>query len=146
MSPAESKSRIYIFENICEDGTVATSYKKGDGTKENPLVVSEGTYNVSFDAQSRGGMKYFSFTTSEAGTYSIESIVTDKLAISVVDPYIGFVGTDINAAPDTNGNDIKDSYNFNRTFEAEANTTYYFIIMISAADKFPCSVEFVISR
>jgi hypothetical protein len=48
--------------------------------------------------------------------------------MSVVDPYIGFVGTDINGAPDTTGNDIKDSVNFSRSFEAEANTTYYFIM------------------
>ena len=58
------------------------------------------------------------------------------------------VGTDINSAPDTTGNDIKDSVNFSRSFEAEANTTYYFIIMISSVsdNKFPCNVEFVISK
>lgn len=120
----------------------------GEGSKENPYVVSTGTYNVSYEEAKIAGMKYYSFTPTEAGTYTIESICMDKLAMSLVDPYIGFVGTDINANPDTTGNDIKDSVNFVRSFEAEANTTYYFIIMISSVsdDKFPCTVEFVINK
>ncbi len=124
------------------------SVVSGEGNKENPFVVSTGAYNVSYEEAKTAGMKYYSFTPTEAGTYTIESICVDKLAMSVVDPYIGFVGTDITSAPDTTGNDIKDSVNFSRSFEAEANTTYYFIIMISSVsdNKFPCNVEFVISK
>ena len=116
----------------------------GEGSKANPYVVTKGTYSVQFEEAKTAGMKYFSFTPTEAGTYYIDSMCMDKLALSVVDPYIGFVGTDINNAPDTEGNAIKDSVNFSRSFVAEANTTYYFIIMISSVsdNKFPCSVEF----
>ena len=120
----------------------------GEGTKAAPYVVTTGTYSFQFEQTSTKGMKYFSFTSTEAGTYSIESICMDKLALSLVDPYIGFVGTDINAAPNTDGNSIKDSVNFLREFEAEANTTYYFIIMVSSVsdNKFPCTVEFNILK
>ena len=126
----------------------ALSTITGEGTKVTPYVVTTGTYNVSFDAAKITGAKYFSFTPTEAGTYTIESFCMDKLALSVIDPYIGFSGTDINSAPDTTGNDIKDTVNFSRSFEAEANTTYYFIIMISSVsdNKFPCSVEFNILK
>ena len=120
----------------------------GEGSKTSPYVVEEGTYNVNFEAAKTAGMKYFSFTATEAGTYEIESFCMDKLAMQLVDPYLGFVGTDINSNPDTTGNDIKDSVNFKRSFEAEANTTYYFIIMISSVsdNKFPCLVEFNILK
>ena len=122
----------------------ALSTVTGEGTKAAPYVVTTGTYNVQFEQTSTKGMKYFSFTTTEAGTYTIESFCMDKLALSLVDPYVGFMGTDINTAPDASGNTIKDSVNFSRSFEAEANTTYYFVIMISSVsdNKFPCTVEF----
>ena len=126
----------------------ALSSVTGEGTKAAPYVVTTGTYNVQFEQASTKGMKYFSFTTTEAGTYSIESFCMDKLALSLVDPYIGFVGTDINNSPDVSGNDIKDTVNFTRSFEAEANTTYYFIVMVSSVsdNKFPCTVEFNIIK
>ena len=122
----------------------------GEGSKTAPYVVTTGTYSIEYSEVSTKGMKYYSFTPTEAGTYSIESICMDKLALNVVDPYIGFVGTDINTTPDATGNDIKDTVNFVRSFDAEANTTYYFIIMLSNVKdnptKFPCTVEFNISR
>ena len=127
---------------------LAVSSLTGEGTKAAPFVVTTGTYNVQFNQTSTKGMKYFSFTTTEAGTYTIESFCMDKLALSLVDPYVGFVGTEINNSPDVSGNDIKDSVNFSRSFEAEANTTYYFIIMVSSVsdNKFPCTVEFNIVK
>lgn len=120
----------------------------GDGSKASPYNVSKGAYSIEFTTAQKNGMKYFSFTPSEAGTYYIESMCMDKLALSLVDPYIGFLGTDINSNPNTEGNDIKDSVNFVRSFQADANTTYYFIIMISSVsdNKFPCKVDFTITQ
>ena len=142
---------IYITDQDNKNITIllfSISTTTGEGSKANPYVVNKGTYSIQFEEAKNAGMKYFSFTPTEAGSYVIESICMDKLALSLVDPYIGFVGTDINGAPNTDGNSIKDSVNFSRTFEAEANTTYYFIIMISSVsdNKFPCTVEFNISR
>ena len=68
-------------------------------------VVNKGTYSIQFEEAKNAGMKYFSFTPTEAGTYIIESMCMDKLALSLVDPYIGFVGTDINNNPDASSND-----------------------------------------
>ncbi len=120
----------------------------GEGTKDSPLVVSLGAYNIEYQAAKTAGMKYYSFTPTEAGTYTVESICMDKLALTVIDPAIGDLGTNINGAPNQEGTNIKDSVNFKLTFEAEANTTYYFVIMISSVsnNKFPCSIEFVISK
>ena len=120
----------------------------GEGSKELPYVTTVGAHSIQFQEAKKVGMKYFSFTPTEAGTYTIESICMDKLALSLIDPYIGFIGTDINGVPDASGNAIKDSVNFKRSFDAEANTTYYFVIYVSSVsdNKFPCSVEFIISK
>lgn len=119
----------------------------GDGSKASPYEVSVGTYNVSFDTASTAGMKYFSFTTTEAGTYNLESLSTEKLAINAVDPYLGFLSTNLDGTPTTDGNfDSKVNINFSLNFEAEANTTYYFIIMISSATIFPATLDFSITK
>ena len=120
----------------------------GDGSKDVPIVVTEGAYSIQFEELKTKGMKYFSFTAAEAGNYTIESLCVDKLAITTIDPYLGFAGTDINANPDITGNDVKDSINFKYQFAAEADTTYYFIIFVSEIidGDMPCNVEFLISK
>lgn len=40
---AKLKNRITLFNATEWDGTVASSYKKGDGTKENPYIISNGS-------------------------------------------------------------------------------------------------------
>ena len=105
----------------------------GTGTAVDPIVVSNSAYIVNYTALSTSGVKYYSFTAPESKEYTIRSICQDKLAINEVDPYIGFLGTANDMAnADVSGNNplVK---NFSHTFTAIAGTTYYFVIMISAA-------------
>ena len=120
----------------------------GEGTSAAPYVVTNGAYNVTYAESSASGMKYYSFTPTEAGTYSIKSLATDKLAMNEIDPYIGFLGTsnDMNNI-DISGNvDSKVNINFNYTFEAEAGVTYTFIVFVSSATTFPASFDIVILK
>ena len=119
----------------------------GEGTLDNPYVVSVGGANVNIESVSLAGVKYFAFTPSEAGTYSIKSLAVDKFAMNAIDPYIGFLGdveTDITKA-DVKGN-VAANINFNHTFTAEANVTYLFIVFVTSATKFPASFDIVISK
>lgn len=119
----------------------------GEGTLDNPYVVSVGGANVNIESASLAGVKYFAFTPSEAGTYSIKSLAVDKFAMNAIDPYIGFLGdveTDITKA-DVKGN-VAANINFNHTFTAEANVTYLFIVFVTSATKFPASFDIVISK
>ena len=118
----------------------------GDGTDTNPFTVTEGVYNVEYTEATTKGMKYFTFTPSESGKYNLRSISMDKLALNLIDPYIGFLGTsnDMNNI-DISGN-VEDDINFNFEFEAEANVTYTFILFVSNEAKFPAGFEFIVSK
>ena len=105
-----------------------------DGSLSKPHNITDGAYIDRFTALSTSGMKYYAFTASESKEYTIRSINQDKLALNTVDPYIGFMGTELDMANiDVTGNDAV-GINFSHTFTAQANTTYYFVIMISSAD------------
>jgi hypothetical protein len=105
-----------------------------DGSLSKPHNITDGAYTDRFTALSTSGMKYYAFTAAESKEYTIRSINQDKLALNTVDPYIGFMGTELDMANiDVSGNDAV-GINFNHTFTAQANTTYYFVIMISSAD------------
>lgn len=127
------------------------NYTSGEGTTESPYVVGCGTYTSEYLEQGKNGALYFSFTPEEAGTYNITSISMDALATKKVDPYIGFLGTDVNniTNADVSGN-VKDNINFDYTFSCEANTTYYFMLFVSSVDTtsepFPATFEFVITK
>ena len=119
----------------------------GEGTLDNPYTVSENAISVSFESQGVSGAKYFSFTPSESGTYSIKSLAVDKLALNAIDPYIGFLGaTETNLAnADVSGN-ISNDINFNHTFTAEANVTYVFVVFVTSAQKFPATFDILIAK
>ena len=127
---------------------IPLSTLSGEGTEASPYVLLQDAYKVKFEEASTSGMKYFSFTPTKSGNYSIRSIAMDKLAINKIDPYIGFMGTSIDMSNiDVSGNvDSSINVNFNHTFEATANTTYYFVVMVSSATKFPASFEVVIEE
>lgn len=119
-------------------------FEAGDGSKKSPFVMNEGTYNVSFDLISIGGMRYYVFEPIESGTYTIESFAEDKYPTTVsLDPYFGFLGETIDLGNvDYSGN--QESYvniNFKYTFEAEANKKYYFIMFVSTATDLPASFD-----
>lgn len=120
----------------------------GEGTVSNPIVVSEGAFVVNYDGAGQSNMKYYTFTPSVAGTYSIKSLAMDKLALIEIDPYIGFLGTETDMSKiDISGNvDSKVNINFNHTFTAEAGVTYTFIVFVSSATKFPAQFNIVISK
>lgn len=127
---------------------IAVNEATGEGTSTNPIVVLEGAFNVNYAGAGQANMKYYTFTPSEAGTYSIKSLAMDKLALNEIDPYIGFLGTETDMSKiDVSGNvDSKININFNHTFTAEANVTYTFVIFVSSASKFPASFDVVISK
>ena len=139
-------SNKHITIKLLELSTILT----GTGTKENPHVVSDSVYTLSYEVKGTTGVQYFAFTPTVDGTYSIVSLATNKLATNLIDPFIGFLGIDVNTAfgsADVSGNvDSKVDINFNYSFEATANTTYYFVIMVSSADQFPASFEIQISK
>lgn len=120
----------------------------GEGTSTNPIVVSEGAFNVSYTGAGQSNMKYYSFTPNTSGTYTIKSLAMDKLALNFIDPYIGFLGTETDMSKiDISGNvDSKININFNHTFTAEADVTYTFIIFVSSATKFPASFDVVVLK
>lgn len=127
------------------------NYTSGEGTTEKPYVVNCGTYSSEYLQQGKNGALYFSFTPEEAGTYNITSISMDALATKKVDPYIGFLGTNIDdiTKADTSGN-IKGDINFNYSYSCEAGVTYYFMLFVSSVETstepFPASFEFVIIK
>ena len=123
----------------------------GEGTKANPYIVSVGASSITINALRLDCVQYFSFTPSEAGTYSIKSLAVDKLALNAIDPYIGYLGaneTDIMKSDFTGNLDKnnKELLNFNHTFTAEANVTYVFAVMVTSAQKFPASFDILISK
>lgn len=120
----------------------------GEGTVSNPIVVSEGAFEVNYAGTGQSNMKYYTFTPSVAGTYSIKSLAMDKSALNEIDPYIGFLGTETDMSKiDISGNvDSKVNINFNHTFTAEAGVTYTFIVFVSSATKFPAQFNIVISK
>lgn len=123
----------------------------GEGTLENPYVVKENAASVTYESQGALGIKYYSFTPSESGTYTIKSLAVDKLALNTIDPYIGFLGateTDL-AKADVSGNvdkNNKELLNFSHTFTAEAGVTYRFIVFVSSADRYPASFDIYITK
>lgn len=123
-----------------------SSIASGDGTDPNPYELKEGTTNLTFEKRSNEGLKYFSFTPTTSGKYTIKSIAMDKLAINEIDPYIGFLGLikDMSKV-DITGN-IAGNINFNYEFDAEAGNTYYFVVMVSSATKFPAEFGIIISK
>ena len=112
----------------------------GDGSSDSPYVVSNGVYKVTFELQGNKGMKYFNFTPSESGTYTITSIAMDKLAINAIDPYIAF-GENFDDSGNTQNN-----INFSHSFVANAGVTYSFVILVSSATSYPASFEIIISK
>lgn len=50
-SLAKLKNRTTIYTVSSWDGTIATSYKKGDGTKENPYIISNASEYAFFNQQ-----------------------------------------------------------------------------------------------
>lgn len=123
-----------------------STYASGDGTAENPYVVSNSAYTATFDAKGFANCQYFSFTATETRTYSISSMSMSALAMNLVDPYFAFLGTENNIDNrDVSANkESKVDINFTHTFEAEANTTYYFIMFVSEANSYPAPFDFVI--
>ena len=103
----------------------------GEGTDASPYVVTIGACNVTFEAEKTAGGKYFSFTPKESGTYNIRSMAMNALAIKLIDPYIMFLGKEI----DLNNGDIsgnpQSDINFLHSFEAIAGETYYFYVHIT---------------
>ncbi|MBE6131150.1 MAG: hypothetical protein E7183_05460 [Erysipelotrichaceae bacterium] len=125
----------------------------GEGTALSPYVTSEGAFNVTYTGEGAGNMKYYSFTPSVSGTYSIKSLAMDKQAINKIDPYIGFIGTETDMSKvdfsklDVSGNvDSNLNINFNYRFNAEAGVTYTFVVFVSSATKFPASFDIVICK
>lgn len=106
----------------------------GEGSISSPYVASTSAYVVRHTAIGASDIKYYAFTAVEAGSYTVRSICQDELALNTVDPYIGFMGTELNPA-NANIDGNTDAMNFSHTFTAEANTTYYFMIMITSATK-----------
>lgn len=108
-----------------------STFTDGNGTEENPYALTNGIYSLTIEAEGTDGLQYFAFTTTEAGEYTIESLAVDKNAINVIDPYLGFLG-EVNDTTnlDPNGN-ITNVANFKYKFTAEANKTYYFVVMCS---------------
>ncbi len=127
-----------------------STFANGDGTLSNPYVVEDSAYTLNYEVKGTAGVKYFAFTAQESGTYHIVSLATNKLATNLIDPFIGFLGTDVNTpfgSADINGNvDSKVDINFNHTVEAVAGTTYYFVVIVSSADKFPASFDIQITK
>ena len=123
-----------------------SSFTKGDGTEGNPYEMTTGIYEVSFEAQGTNDLKYFAFSTTEAGTYKLESLAVDKNAINRIDPYLGYLGDKLDTNNlDPNGN-IQNVTNFKYSFEAEANKTYYFVVMCSSADMYPADFTIMITK
>lgn len=116
----------------------------GEGTAEAPYEVSTGAYTLQYEEQGNSGMKYYSFKAPAAGTYVIESLAQDKLALNAVDPYLGFLVSSSNDLSniDISGNqDSSVNKNFKYEFVAEADATYTFIVFVSSATKFPAKFD-----
>ena len=107
---------------------VALSNLTGEGTTTNPYVVSNSAYSVTFTVEEKDSLKYFSFTPTETGNYNVKAYVSDT---QFVDPYLGFLGLDINNSnPDVSGNIEGEKYFDYTITNAEAGKTYYFAIML----------------
>lgn len=127
---------------------ISVNSTTGEGTINNPIVVSEGAFEVNYAGAGQANMKYYTFTPEVSGTYSIKSLAMDKLALNEIDPYIGFLGTETDMSKiDISGNvDSKVNINFNHKFNAEAGVTYTFIVFVSSATKFPAQFNIVITK
>ena len=127
---------------------ISVNSTTGEGTINNPIVVSEGAFEVNYAGAGQANMKYYTFTPEVSGTYSIKSLAMDKLALNEIDPYIGFLGTETDMSKiDISGNvDSKVNINFNHKFIAEAGVTYTFIVFVSSATKFPAQFNIVITK
>ena len=118
----------------------------GDGSVDLPYVTSVGAFTVTYLKGGATEVMYFSFTPTESRTYSLKSLAVDKLATNNIDPYIGFLGTVTNfSAADYSGNS-NEVLNFNHTFNAEANVTYYFAVMVTSATRYPAIFDIQISK
>lgn len=126
--------------------TKLSTFTEGDGTQKNPYTLGQGWYNLSVLAKGTDGLQYFAFNASEAGEYTLESLAVDKNAINRIDPYLGFLG-EVNDTTnlDPNGN-LDNVTNFKYRFTAEANKTYYFVVMCSSADDFPADFTILLSK
>ena len=126
--------------------TKLSTFTEGDGTQENPYTLGQGWYNLSVLVKGTDGLQYFAFNASEAGEYTLESLAVDKNAINRIDPYLGFLG-EVNDTTnlDPNGNP-ENVINFKYKFTAEANKTYYFVVMCTSADDFPAEFTILLSK
>ena len=117
----------------------------GDGSQKNPFKLDLGIYLLSFEIETISGMQYYSFTASESGTYTIESISYSNFSENIVDPYLIFITE--NGDFDKSGNeDSNTNMEFKYTFEAEAGKTYKFICFISVASSMPANFLLKISK
>ena len=112
----------------------------GDGSSSSRYVVSTGAYNVSV---TDGGIVYYSFTANEAGTYVIESMAVDKLALNEIDPALGFKNANNKTEQITDGGV---GANFKYEVTLEANATFEFMIAVSKATEYPAEFDFTISK
>lgn len=122
---------------------VALSELTGEGTSSSPFVVSTSAYSVTFTEEEMNDIKYFSFIPTESGNYTLKAFVSDT---QFVDPYLGFLGSDINGNPDVSGNIEGEKYFDHTITDAQAGTTYYFMIMLEDQIKSTQSFDICISK
>lgn len=94
------------------------------GTKEAPYVVNSGAYKV--EIASSNDRKYYSFTPSEAGSYTIKSNVMEIQNTNPINTLIA-VYEDSEFKTLVKMTDGKTN-NFSYTLQATAGQTYYFLI------------------
>lgn len=121
-------------EYTCELGLVATSNERaititlielkdvigGEGTSETPYSITSGAYNVTLEKG--GDVQYFAFSSTEVGSYSIESLSSQVL----VDPSVSYYGTSLSETAVSNDDNGGYDKNFKLTFEVNSNEIYYF--------------------
>ncbi len=96
----------------------------GEGSKESPYNIGVGAYHL--EINSLGDRKYYAFTPTEAGSYTINSHVMEIQNTNPINTLIA-VYEDSSFSKVIKMTDGKTN-NFTYTIDAQANTTYYFLI------------------
>lgn len=117
-----------------------SSFTGGDGSMANPYVSSKGTYVLNISATGNNAAVFISFTPETSGSYTIESLATDKLAANPMDPIIFDFGCDGATSPSAQGNDGGAGENFAYTVDLEAGKTYVFAVALLEAAKVPANL------
>ena len=108
-SLAKLKNRTTLYTTDSWDGTIASSYQKGDGTKENPYIISNGSEFAFFIEQLKTtdyAEKYFELSNDiiiNSGTFIYDDINKLKYNINGVD-YV--IKENTNEYYDENNNQI----------------------------------------